>query len=516
MMPSSQLADGYYFDDAKADRACEFFSRFLKHTKGEWAGESFELEQWQKDQIIRPLFGNHRPDGTRQYRTAFVAIPRKAGKSTLAAGLALYLLLADGEMGAEIYSAAADKEQARIVFEQARQMVEAYPALRQRISIYKNTLVVEATGSSYKALSADAFTKHGLNAHAIIFDELHAQPNRELWDVLTTSTGARKQPITFAITTAGHDKHSICYEQWAYAEGVRDGLIDDRSFLPCIYAADQDDDWTLPETWKKAHPGLGVSVRQDYFETECNKAKAVPSYENTFRQLLLNQWTESSARWLSSESWQACGKELPDLKGQFCFAGLDLATTTDIAALVLAFPTDDSVVLLPSFFVPQEALRKRSQRDRVPYDLWAEQGHLIATPGKVIDYEIIRQTINELSEIYQIKEIGLDRWNSSQLAAQLEGDGFELIGFGQGFASMSAPTKELEALVIGEKLIHPDQPVLNWMCANTVVEMDAAGNVKPSKKKSTERIDGIVASIMAIGRLMVTIEKEIDLQIHII
>ncbi|WP_374289585.1 terminase large subunit [Pseudomonas fluvialis] len=508
---STKRADaGLYHDQAKADRAAAFFPRFLRHTKGEWAGKPFALEPWQEQQIIRPLFGNMRPDGTRQYRTAFVAIPRKAGKSTTAAGIALYTLLADGEMGAEVYSAAADRDQARIVFEQARQMVEAHPALRDRVKCYKNSFVVEATGSVYRVLSADAYSKHGLNASAIIFDELHAQPNRELWDVLTTSTGARNQPLTFAITTAGHDKHSICYEQWEYAEKVRDGLIDDPSFLPCIFAAPTDADWRLPATWKAAHPGLGVSIKDDYFETECARARSVPAYENTFRRLLLNQWTESDSRWLSSDAWMACAGELPDLTGASCFAGLDLAATTDIAALVLAFPDGANTYVMPFFFVPQEAVEARSRRDRVPYDVWIRQGHMIATPGRVIDYDFIRQFINELGEKYHIKEIAFDRWNAAQISAQLEGDGFELVGFGQGFASMNAPTKELETRIIGTTLRHPDSPVLNWMAANVCVEMDAAGNLKPSKRKSTEKIDGIVAAIMALGRAMVNQDAPID------
>ncbi|WP_341304114.1 terminase TerL endonuclease subunit [Pseudomonas sp. TMP25] len=508
--PEILLPPGYYFDQEKADRAANFFPRFLRHTKGEWAGQPFNLEPWQEQNIIRPLFGNHRADGSRQYRTAFVAIPRKAGKSTTAAGIALYTLTADQEMGAEIYSAAADRDQARIVFEQARQMVEAHPALRDRVKCYKSAFVVESTGSVYRVLSADAYSKHGLNAHAVIFDELHAQANRELWDVLTTSTGARRQPLTFAITTAGHDRHSICYEQWDYAEKVRDGVIDDPSFLTCIYAAHPDADWRDPATWYAAHPGLGVSIKRDYFETECAKARSVPRYENTFRRLLLNQWTEADARWLSSDAWNACGGELPDLTGLTCWAGLDLATTTDIAALVLAFPEGAEMRLLPFFFVPQENINKRALRDRVPYDQWALQGHIIATPGAVIDYEVIRRTVNELAEKYHIKEIAVDRWNATQLATQLTGDGFEMVGFGQGFASMSAPTKEFEARVIGKTLRHGDNPVLTWMAANVAVEMDAAGNVKPSKKKSTERIDGIAAAIMAIGRAMVNQDAPID------
>jgi len=514
---TSNFSPSKYHDEQKAGRAVEFFERFLRHTKGEFAGRPFKLEPWQERDIIRPLFGNLRADGTRQYRTAFVAIPRKAGKSTTAAGIALYCLLADGEMGAEVYSAAADRDQARIVFEQAKQMVEANPTLRGLVTVYKHSLVVESTGSVYRALSADAFTKHGLNASAIIFDELHAQPNRELWDVLTTSTGARKQPLTFAITTAGHDKHSICYEQWSYAKGVADGLIEDPSFLSCIYAADDTDDWQSPDTWAKAHPGLGVSIKPDYFHTECDKAKSIPAYENTFRRLLLNQWTESDARWLSSDAWKACSKPLPELDGAICYAGLDLATTTDIAALILAFPIEDDVHLLPFFFVPEENIAKRARRDRVPYDLWREEGYLIATPGKVIDYAYIRKTINDLAQRYHIKEISIDRWNAAQLATQLEGDGFDMVGFGQGFASMSAPTKEFEARVIGETLNHGGNPILNWMAANITVVMDVAGNVKPSKKKSTERIDGIVAAIMALGRILVSKEEpEPDFTIHFI
>ncbi|WP_443690691.1 terminase large subunit [Pseudomonas sp.] len=510
------LPPGCYHDQAKADKAAQFFPRFLRHTKGEWAGQPFGLEPWQENEIIRPLFGNMRADGSRQFRTAFVAIPRKAGKSTTAAGIALYCLTADGEMGAEVYSAAADRDQARIVFEQARQMVDAHPALRDRVKCYKNSFVVESTGSIYRVLSADAYSKHGLNASAIIFDELHAQPNRELWDVLTTSTGARRQPLTFAITTAGHDKHSICYEQWNYAEQIRDGIIEDPSFLPCLYAAPKDADWRLPKTWHDAHPGLGVSIKTDYFETECAKARSIPAYENTFRRLLLNQWTESDSRWLSSDAWAACADEIPDLSGATCYAGLDLSSTTDISALVLAFPQGRNVYLLPFFFVPEEALRKRSQRDKVPYDVWATQGHIITTPGAVIDYECIRLKIHELAELYQIKEIAVDRWNATQLATQLTGDGLEIVGFGQGFASMNAPCKDLEARVIGRTLKHGDHPVMNWMAANVCVEMDAAGNLKTSKKKSTERIDGIAAACMALGRTMVADDTPLETEVFFV
>lgn len=500
-MPKRDTAE-FHFDEAAADRAVSFFQLCLIHTKGEWAGQPLTLSDWQAEKIIRPLFGWKRRDGTRRYRTAYIQIPRKAGKSTLSAGIALYLLFADKEPGAEIYSAAADRDQAAIVFDMAKNMVEACEPLRRRSESFRRAMIVPSLAASYKVLSADANTKHGLSAHGIIFDELHAQPNRELWDVLTTSTGARRQPLTIAITTAGFDRHSICYELYSHACKVRDGIVDDPYFLPVIYEAEPGDDWTKPETWRKAHPGLGVSVKEEYIAAEAAKARQLPSYENTFKRLLLNIWTEQDVRWLSMEAWDTCGQDLPDLEGATCFAGLDLSSTTDVSALVLAFPIGDTIHLLPFFWVPRDGIRKRCDRDRVPYDRWVHDGHIEATPGAVIDYEVIRKRINELAERYHIKEIAIDRWNATQLATQLDGDGFDVIGFGQGYASMSAPTKELERRVIEGTLNHGRNPVMRWMASNVTVEQDAAGNMKPSKAKSIERIDGIVSTIMALGRSM--------------
>lgn len=492
----------FWYDEAAAQRAVEFFSKCLTHTKGEWAGQPLHLDEWQAEKIIKPLFGWKRKDGTRKYRTAFIMIPRKAGKSTLAAGIANILLFADGEPGAEVYSAAADRDQAGIVFEMARGMIEASEPLRKRSSCYKRSIVVPSTGSSYKVLSSDAYTKHGLSAHGIVVDEVHALPDRELWDVLTTSTGARRQPLTVAITTAGYDRHSLCYELYDYAVKVRDGIIDDPAFLPVIFEASKDDDWTKPATWRKAHPGLGVSVKEEYFAAECAKAQQLPGYENTFKRLLLNIWTEQNTRWLALEAWDKCGADLPDLAGKTCYVGLDLATTTDIAALVLAFPIGSTVHLMPFYFVPQDGIKRRSDRDRVPYVDWARQGRIIATEGSVIDYDVIRAKINELSEVYHIKEIAVDRWNATQISTQLAGDGFEMVGFGQGFASMTAPTKELERRILSQEINHGRCPILRWMASNVSVKQDPAGNIKPDKSRSTERIDGIVATLMALGRVM--------------
>jgi len=281
----------YWFDKQAADDAVWFFENCLTHIKGKWAGQPLLLAPWQ-GQFIRDLFGWKRKDGTRKYRTAYVEVPRKNGKSTLCAGIALLLLFADNEPGAEIYSAAADRQQAGIVFSVAKEMLARSADLAGMANAYQSSIAVPATASSYRAISADAFTKHGLNSHGVIFDELHAQKNRELWDVLTTSTGSREQPLVVAITTAGHDKHSICWEQHDYAVKVRDGVIDDPAFLPVIFAADEEADWTDEKVWQQANPNLDISLSRDYLRAECKRAQEVPAYENTFRRLHLNQWTE--------------------------------------------------------------------------------------------------------------------------------------------------------------------------------------------------------------------------------
>jgi phage terminase large subunit-like protein len=502
---SRKLSDGSYFDEAAADRACEFFERFLVHTKGKWAGRPFELMEWQKEQIIRPLFGWKRKDGNRKYRTAYIEIPRKNGKSTLSAGIALYLLSADGEYGAEVYSAAGDREQARIVFEDCKQMINMVPALKKRLKSFKNTITFAATNSNYKVLSADAETKHGFNASGIIFDELHTQPNRDLWDVLTTSTGAREQPLVVAITTAGYDRNSICWEQHEYARKVRDGLIEDPSFFSFIAAADETDDWTDPVTWQKANPGLGQTIKMEYLQDACFKAQQTPALQNTFRRLHLNQWTSQATRWMDMSVWDATASMVvpENLKGRECYAGLDLASTTDIAAFVLVFPpqgAETSFQVLPFFWIPGDNVKNRIEKDRVPYDVWIRNGFVTATDGNIIHYAAIRKKIEQLSKTYDIKEIAFDRWGAVQLSQELSDAGMTVIPFGQGFASMSPPTKELLNLVIGKQLAHGGNPVLRWMADNLVVRQDPAGNIKPDKAKSSEKIDGMVALIMGLDR----------------
>ena len=490
------------FDKERADHAIKFIE-LLKHTKGKWAGHRFILEPWQKE-IVRNLFGTLNPNGARQYRTAYIEIPRKNGKTELAAAIALYLLFADKEMGAEIYSAAADRDQASLVFHVAADMIRQEPRLLERCRILDSTkrVIVPSTNSFYRVLSADAYTKHGLNTHGVIFDELHAQPNRDLWDVLTTGGGTRTQPLVFAITTAGYDRNSICWEQHDYAEKILKGIIKDPTFYAVIYRADEDDDWTDEKVWHKANPALGIFRSLDEMSSLFEKAQNVPSLQNTFRRLYLNQWTAQETRWLDMKYWDQCSYAVDQdyLKGRECYAGLDLASTTDIAAFVMVFRDNEIFYVMPRFWIPQEDMIERSRRDRVPYEAWVQEGLIIATEGNVIDYAGIEKEIEALGEIYNIKEIAYDRWGAVQISQDLSAMGFTVVPFGQGYKSMSPPTKELLKLVMSRRVQHGGNPVLRWMADNMIVDTDPAGNVKPNKAKSTEKIDGMVALIMGLDR----------------
>lgn len=505
-----------YFDAAKADRAVEFIETACRHVKGEMAGQPLLLEWWFK-QIVRGIFGWMRPNGLRLFREVYIEVPRKNAKSTYGGALANCLLFADGEPGAEIYSAAADTDQANIVFSIARGMVEQDEDLKEASECFRRSIVFK--DRAYHVLSADAPTKHGKNSHGILFDELHAQPDRELYDVLKTSTGSRRQPLLIMFTTAGYDKKSICWEVHEYAEKVINGTVNDPAFLPIIYAAADTDDWTDPKTWKKANPNYGVSIKEDYLRAECEKAKVTPAYENTFKRLHLNLWTEQESRWLQMAEWDACA--LPavvpaELKGRPCYGGLDLATTTDIAALVLLFPPRNDAekfIALPYFFIPEDNLHDRVKRDGVPYDVWARQGFLQATPGNQIDYRWIMLQLGKSRVDFDLRMLAFDRWGSQKIVNDLcEEVGFTvdekeatnyrkplLVQFGQGFASMSPPTKELLNIVLARKLAHGGNPVLRWMAQNMIVKQDPAGNIKPDKGKSTEKIDGMVALIMSLG-----------------
>ena len=481
----------------------EFFQRFLVHSKGEHAGQPFTLSDWQLNDIVKPLFDTKRPDGLRQYRTSYIEIPRKNGKTTLCAGLALYLLFADGEPGAEVVSAAADREQASICFDLAVSMVQASPVLSAMATCFKKEIITKK-GGRYRAISAEAATKHGFNLSGIIFDELHCQPDRELWDTLTTATGARRQPLTIAITTAGHDRETLCYELHSYSESILDKRVEDPTFLPVIYSAGNDADWREEATWKKANPGYGVSVHGDYFRQQITEASLSPGKEQAFRRLHLNQWTNSVTRWISPDKWDTCEeKDMPELDGRICWAALDLSSTTDLSALVLAFPIDDKIYLVPHAWAPRAALKYRERRNKTRYDNWVQSGDLYMTEGEVINYEVIRQKVHELGKRYRIKDIAIDRWNAAQLAQQLQNDGFEVIAFGMGWATLSPAAKDFESLVLSDKIRHNGNAVLKWCVGNTVIEQDSQGNIRPSKGKSSEKIDLCVAAIMATARARV-------------
>jgi len=494
------------FDEKKAERVVKFINN-LKHTKGIWHGVPFDLLSWQ-DKIIRDIFGTVKEDGYRQYNTAYIEIPKKNGKSELAAAIALYLTCADMEWGAEVYGCAADRQQASIVFDVAVEMVEQCPALKKRIKpvISQKRLVYMPTASFYQVLSAEAYTKHGLNVHGVIFDELHAQPNRQLYDVMTKGSGdARKQPLFFLITTAGNDRNSICWEVHQKAEDILRGKKIDPTFYPVIYGIDDNDDWTDEKNWYKANPSLGHTIDIEKVRAAFLSAKENPAEENIFRQLRLNQWVKQSVRWMPMDVWdKGAFKVNPEkLKGRICYGGLDLSSSIDITAFVLVFPPilgDDKYYVLPYFWIPEENLKLRVRRDHVPYDIWEQQGFLKTTEGNVIHYGFIEKFIEELGTKYNIKEIAFDRWGAVQMVQNLEGLGFTVVPFGQGYKDMSPPTKELMKLTLEKKIAHGGHPVLQWMMDNIHVRTDPAGNIKPDKEKSTEKIDGAVAMIMALDR----------------
>lgn len=505
-VPTRFMAEDSHYDKEKADYAVNFIE-CLTHTKGSFAGQKFELIDWQ-EQILRDLTGVIKPNGYRQFNYAYIEIPKKQGKSELAAAVALYLCCADGEQRAEIYGAAADRQQAAIVFSVAVDMIRMCPALSKRVKILasQKRIVYTPTNSFYQVLSAEAYSKHGFNVHGVIFDELHTQPDRRLYDVLLRGSGdARTQPLFFLITTAGSDTNSICYEVHQKAKDILEGRKHDPTFYPVIYGADPDDDWTDPEVWKKANPSLGITVGIDKVEAACQSAKENPAEENSFRQLRLNQWVKQTTRWMPMDKWDLCNDPVDpeELEGRICYAGLDLSSSIDITAFVLCFPPldeEDKYKVIPYFWVPEDTLDLRVRRDHVPYDTWKKTGHLMTTEGNVIHYDFIEKFIEELGTKYNIKEIAYDRWGAVQLSQDLEGMGFNVVPFGQGFASMSPPTKELMKLVLEGKIAHGGHPVLRWNMDNIYIRQDPAGNIKMDKAKSTERIDGAVAMVMALDR----------------
>ena len=501
MLPTSA------YDKQKADYAVHFIE-CLTHTKGTWAGQPFHLLPWQ-EKIIRDVFGIVKPNGFRQFNTAYIEIPKKNGKSELAAAVALLLTCGDGEERAEVYGCASDRQQAAIVFDVAADMVRMCPALAKRVKINASTkrMTYLPTNSFYQVLSSEAYSKHGFNVHGVVYDELHSAPDRKLFDVMTKGSGdARTQPLYFLITTAGADTHSICYEMHQKADDILNGRKHDSTFYPVIYGASDEDDWTDPKVWKRVNPSLGETIAMEKVEAACESAKQNPAEENSFRQLRLNQWVKQAVRWMPMDKWDACAFPVhPErLRGRVCYGGLDLSSTSDITAFVLVFPPDDpedgKYEILRFFWLPEETVDLRVRRDHVPYDIWARTGMVYTTEGNVIHYGYIEEFIDKLGKEYNIREIAFDRWGAVQMTQNLEGLGFTVVPFGQGYKDMSPPTKELMKLVLEKKIAHGGNPVLRWMMDNVTIRSDPAGNIKADKEKSTEKIDGAVATIMALDR----------------
>ncbi len=498
---------GLWFDEQKAREAIAFF-KLLKHSKGEWAGRPLTLEPWQQF-VVASLLGWRRTDGTRRYRTAYLEVARKNGKTTLAAGLGLYLMLADGEPGAEVYSVATKRDQARLSHGEATRMAKSSPAIRRMVNIYRDNIHIVDTASKFEPLGADADTMDGLNVHAALVDEVHAHKTRQVWDVIETATGSRRQPLMLAITTSGYNRQSLCWQLHEYTQQVLDGVIEDDSWFGMIYTLDEDDEWQDEALWPKANPNLGVSKKWDDMRRKAARAREMPAALNAFQRLELDIWTQAETKWIPWQHWQACGAavDAEGMRGRICYGGLDLSSNTDVSAFLLVFPPQgngDRYQVLSRFWIPEEAMVERSRRDRVPYDAWVRQGLITATPGNVIDYAWILDQIDQDAQAYDIREVAFDRWGATKIATELMERGGEdwLVQFGQGYMSMSPAMRELERLILEHKLAHGNNPVLTWMANNLVVRTDPAGNIKPDKEKSIERIDGMVALVMALDRAL--------------
>ena len=499
---------GLYFDPDAAQHIIDFF-RFLRHSKGEWAGQIVELQPWQQA-LLWMLFGWYRSDGRRRFRTSYWELARKNGKSTIAAGVGLYLMIADGEPGAEVYSAATKREQARITHQEATRMVKKSPSLKKRVTCFRDNLHVRDTATKFEPLGRDSDSMDGLNVHGAIVDELHAHKSDEVWGVLETATGARRNPMMFAITTAGFNQQSFCFQLRDHVIKVLEGIVQDDATFGIIYTLDDEEiksgtAWADEKLWVKANPNLGISVSIEDLRDKTIKARSIGSALTHFLTKHLNIWTSAAELWIAPDKWKVCGGPVDEeeLSGLTCYGGLDLSNTLDITAWVLVFPPQgecDKYRILCRFWVPEERIRERAHNDRVPYDVWSREGYIEATPGESVDYEFVYTQIDQDAQRYNLVDAGFDRWGAQQIYQWAEKRGLTMVQIGQGFQSMSAPMKELERMIVSNSLAHGDNPVLNWMAHNLVASKDPAGNLKPDKRKSREKIDGMVALIMATDR----------------
>lgn len=504
---------GLNFSPAHARHCIEFFPQFLVHIEGPLGSQPFHLDGWQMF-FTALLVGWRNADGTRRFRTGYIEVARKNGKSTWMAGLGLYFTRFDREPGANVHSVATKQEQALEIFDPASLMVKRSRMLSAVLRVFDSRKRITSVDGSciFSPLSSDANTLDGLNPSIVLVDELHAHKTRQVWDVMRSAMGARRHPLMLAVTTAGFIPYGICTEQRAYLLRILKGEVEDDTYFGVIFTLDEGDDWRKEENWGKANPSLGTAKSLAYLRSEAKAAAEVPSQLNNFLTKELNVWCNQAEAWFDIVVWDK-GKKPFDpasLAGRECYGGIDLASTTDLAAFVLVFPPvegDPTWYVLPWIFCPAENIELRARRDKVLYPSWVQSGHLIATPGNVTDYEAIRQTIHLAREKYDIREIGFDSWNATHLTNQLQEDGLLMVKMMQNFGNLSAPSKRLEELVFSGKIRHGGHPVLRWCAGNVTLLRDSNGNYRPDKGKSTERIDPIVATIMAIGRAIAYIDQ---------
>ena len=504
---------GIWFDEGKAKVVIAFFN-LLKHSKGEWAGQNIVLEPWEQAHFWI-LFGWMRDDGRRRFSTSYLEVARKNGKSLIASGVGLYGLIADGEMGAEIYTAATKRDQARIIHGEAVRMVKQSKELLKEVKLVKDNIYSEATYSKYMPLGRDSNTMDGLNVHMGLIDELHAHPNGDLWDILETATGSRRNPMMYAVTTAGSNRVSICHQMHDYTKKVLEGVVHDDSFYGIIYSLDRLEsedglgegpleDWENEACWIKSNPNLGVSKKLDNMRDKSHKAKALPGRLNAFLQKELNVWVQGDSRWLLPEQWRRCDQseiDTDDLMGLKCWGGLDLSSTLDLTAWVLVFePVNGIRPVVCRFWIPEDNIMERVKNDRVPYDSWVRNGWLETTPGNVVDYDWILAAVQDDFSRYSLQEAMFDPWNATHVSNKLIEEGIEMIEYRQGYVSMNPAVKALEVGIQTAAINHGGHPVLSWMADNVIMTMDPAGNRKPDKSKSREKIDGIIGLLMAYYR----------------
>jgi phage terminase large subunit-like protein len=490
----------------------EFFPTFLRHSKGEYAGKPFDLSAWQRF-ILGSVFGWYRADGTRRYRTAYLEIGRKNGKTALLAGVGIFMLVGDQEAGAEVFACATKRDQAKLIFDDAKRMVAASPELKRLVRSYKLNLSVDFTSSKFEPLSSDGHTLDGLNPHCVLIDELHRHRNRALFDVLDTALGSRRQPLLWIITTAGDDSpESVYASENDYAQKVLDGLVEDDSHFAYIATLDKGDRWDDPTKWIKANPNLGVSVKMDDLERQAQKAAKEPAAQVAFKRLRLNIRTSDTAKAFEQNMWErnSRGRFDPDkLEDKRCWGGLDLSSKIDISAFIKLFaPDGDGIMRVAArFWMPANTIEQRSDRDRMPYRRWVDEGWIEATMGDVIDHQEIQQQILADTQKFEISSIAFDPWNATHLAVQLGEHGVQMLEFVQGLRTYTAPTKELGAMLAARKLDHGDNPVLAVMASNLKIQTDKNLNQMPHKQKSIGRIDGMTALIMAIGRYQASLDE---------